>query len=546
MSFSRQRLPWRLFQFCCAFLVAFGILWLHPVSTATEVQGQIIAALEGFDVKTHGFKFENYGNDNRTNLTAIEMQRMFGAQVCGNGATGQDCVLTPPAQNWMESQNKSMNGGHCEGMATLSLLMYSNQIKPSDFGADSVGALEIDNNEALQREIAYWFTTQATQPTQNSMIKIPPTEIVDRLTNAFQTKSEQLYALGIYKRGNPADGHAITPWGIEDLGDNKVAILSYDNNHPGVIRKVIVDREKNTWEYRASTNPNEPEAPYEGDAQTLTLEITPTPPRLQQQACAFCTDSTTASTKSLNAVAEKIADTEVWIEGVQNPLIVDSQGRRLGYVNSNLVKEIPGADIVLIRGGDLWKKNTPPVFHIPHGIGFSVMLDGNGLQTPVETSVDVFTPGYDLSVEAFQLSPGEKDQVTIAANGKEIGYTTNATESPTLTIGFASPVGADYEFDFRGVDLEDGGTINLKLDQTQQSVSLNTQGTRKPGSYEIVMDRIDETGSKIFRHNDIPLNPSDTAILQYGNWQGNTVPLGIDRGSKGSIDETLQLTTEKR
>jgi hypothetical protein len=65
--------------------------------------------LEGFDVKTHGFKFESYGNASRTNLTVIEIQRMFGDQVCATGVTGQDRVLTPPAENWMEALNGTMN-----------------------------------------------------------------------------------------------------------------------------------------------------------------------------------------------------------------------------------------------------------------------------------------------------------------------------------------------------------------------------------------------------------------------------------------------------
>jgi hypothetical protein len=232
---------------------------------------------------------------------------------------------------------------------------------------------------------------------------------------------------------------------------------------------------------------------------------------------------------------------------LENPLVVDSQGRRLGYVNNQLVKEIPGADVQLIRGKNLWSESEPPVFYLPRGVAFSVMLDGTGLTQAIETSVDVISPGYDLSVEAFTLEPGQKDQVSIAADGKQISYKTNASESPTMTIGFTSQRDADYQFDFKGVDLDEGGAITVKLDQAQEQVSLSTVGTTKPGSYEIVMDRLDEKGQQVFYHDNIVLNPNDMAFLQYGKWSGNgnAVPLSIDQGSDGSIDETLQLTDEK-
>jgi hypothetical protein len=50
----------------------------------------------------------------------------------------------------------------------------------------------------------------------------------------------------------------------------------------------------------------------------------------------------------------------------------------------------------------------------------------------------------------------------------------------------------------------------------------------------------------IYGHDNIELDPGDTAYLDFGKWAGNgsSIPLEIDRGSDGSIDETLQLTDE--
>ncbi len=133
----------------------------------------------GFRPQVNGFSFENYGKDKQvTNLTPAEVRRMFGDQVCAN-IKGDTCTLTPPAQQWMEQANGAMAGGHCEGFATLSLLFYSNKVDLTKFGADKVVDLKLDGNEALQREIAYWFITQATQPAANAILRATPSEIVD-------------------------------------------------------------------------------------------------------------------------------------------------------------------------------------------------------------------------------------------------------------------------------------------------------------------------------------------------------------------------------
>jgi hypothetical protein len=49
-------------------------------------------------------------------------------------------------------------------MAALSLLFDLNQIKVEDFGSSIVNSLQIDGNQKLQREIAYWWATQAPEP----------------------------------------------------------------------------------------------------------------------------------------------------------------------------------------------------------------------------------------------------------------------------------------------------------------------------------------------------------------------------------------------
>ena len=238
----------------------------------------------GFRPEVHGFNFENYSDETQVqNLTAVEVRRLFGDEVCATLADGR-CVLTPPGQQWMEQVNGDMKGGHCEGMAVLSLLMYTDQVTETLFGGQNAIDLAF-NNAALQREIAYWWATQATAPTADRIIKGTPNEILARLKE--MAPGRETYTIGVYKPDG-SDGHAVTPFGLAAQADGSTAILVYDNNYPKEVRRVVVDSRADTWAYEAAVNPQAQSELYEGNAETQTLDLTPTSARLTRQACPFC------------------------------------------------------------------------------------------------------------------------------------------------------------------------------------------------------------------------------------------------------------------
>lgn len=263
------------------------------VSSDRRFSSRIIAALEGYDVNVYGFGFENYGDEkDYVQLTSTEVERLFGEQVCASKVNDQ-CILTPLGEQWMKQKNKSMGRGHCDGMAALSLLFYLNRIKVEDFGGSSVNTLQIEGNEKLQREIAYWWTTQATEPTRSARDnnELTPREVVNQLIKAFSVdRHSEVYTLALWKRDGKG-GHAVTPFAIEDWGNDLFAILVYDNNYPNSTRKIIVDSNANTWRYNTSINPNASASEYEGDAESKTLLLTPTSFRLQTQECPFCEEA---------------------------------------------------------------------------------------------------------------------------------------------------------------------------------------------------------------------------------------------------------------
>jgi hypothetical protein len=134
-------------------------------------------------------------------------------------------VLTPAGKKWMRENNKVMDGGHCEGFAVLSSLMYVGKVSPQTFGADMPDQLELEDNMDLQREIAYWFTTQYTSK-GTERFDMTPVQIINELAAQFKreaagSKKFESYVVGIYKPGYE-EGHAVTPYAVNELDGDKV------------------------------------------------------------------------------------------------------------------------------------------------------------------------------------------------------------------------------------------------------------------------------------------------------------------------------------
>ncbi len=68
------------------------------------------------------------------------MEDLFGTAACENGTggnTGTDCQLTTVAEQWMQTENDAMNGGHCFGFALTANYFFEQNLNAKDYGAAS-------------------------------------------------------------------------------------------------------------------------------------------------------------------------------------------------------------------------------------------------------------------------------------------------------------------------------------------------------------------------------------------------------------------------
>lgn len=500
----------------------------------------------GFRPETHGFAFPNYGGQGETNMTPNDARRMFGDQACAQ-IDGDNCLLTPPAAQWLEQLNNSMNGGHCEGMAVLSNLFYTGQLNPSTFGADTVPGLTLAGNEPLQREIAYWFSTQYTQPARAGILKQTPSGVLNTLITSLAAgpSGGQQFAVGFYKRDG-SGGHAVTPYAVEDRGNGLYSIMVYDNNFPGVARAIEVNTTTDTWQYSGSTNPNEPNDTYEGDADTKTLELAPIAPRLGTQQCPFCDAPATSYLGGrLFAPAHQGSQqfNQVWLEGSADLLITDDQGRSIGFKNGAFVNDIPGAQSNANKlGVNVWNSTAEPVYYVPSNIDFSISIDGSRLQEATSSTVTMIGPGYALEVSDIVLEPGQVDTLDVAPDGSLLSYRTETGETPLILVAIETKA-SDYLFGVYGEEMAPGEALNLSLDTEKGWLSIDTIDNTSAGSYSLQVAKYDDQGEQVFGAEGVTLAAEDVLYVDYLKWPGNGQPmtLDLDKGGDGSVDESIEV-----
>lgn len=428
-----------------------------------------ILADSGFRVTPNGFSFDNYGNDEGyAGLNPTEVRRIFGDQVCVAGR-GAGCVLTPGARYWMKDVNQAMGGGHCYGMAMLASITHRGQLPR--FGIDSIGALgggpdaydlQIENNRPLQRAIARAFAMQAASAVRENTVDGTPSQILDKLRQQLKPGNPETWQLTIFRWGMK-NGHAVTPYAVEDMGDGIFHVHVYDNNWPGDdARRLEIDTNKNMWKYFAATNPSQTGAWYIGDASSGTLRLMPNEPAFGAQDCPVCAGRKGARSRynqiSLTGKAPQTA----------HVVITDRRGRKLGVIGGKLVNQIPGAKVqartsgpIATPSGELENLDdtTDPIYFVPKRLKLKIKVNGRRLTRPVTQTLTVVGPTFDSKVEQIRLRPRQVAHATLNPARRTLSFTSvRKAAFPTVSFGAESKF-AGYDIKVFTPDLRNGGSV---------------------------------------------------------------------------------------
>jgi hypothetical protein len=505
--------PWRG---AATRVVAVGLVLVALLCAASAASAEIVAD-SGFRPNPDGFSFRNYAKS-EANLSAAQLELLYGHRVCAFVRQPEGCVLTPPAQVTLNKLNEDMNNGHCYGFATLSLLLYRHLWPP--FGPGPPYGLKLAGSASLERSIAYAWAWQTLPAIESGVVKATPKQVLRSLISLLSRRSAQPYVLAFLNR-TKSGGHAVTPYAVDALGRGRFDILVYDNNHPGVERRVHVNTRTDTWSYELAANPRNPESLWDGDAGTKSLLLYPVVPGLGVHPCPFCAPEG-RPTPTYN---------ELQLEG--NPrnhahlLIVDRRGRRLGFVRGHLVSEIPGGHAVSQLLVDDWRERPEPIYRVPPGLDLKVMIDGRGLHAPDYEHLSFVGPAHDAVIDKIRIQPGEVNVLTLSGSAATISYRSapGQTESPTFDIGLAGSSG-DFRFTLASRSLTPSSTVRASLDRTHSTLTFADVGHARQ-TFSIRLTRYISDRVKPLKATQVRLAPGFEAVARYGSLQPGQVSVPV-------------------
>ena len=292
--------------------------------------GWLVCADSGLMPSVDDFAFENWGGPSvSASFSPAVMVSMFGYDnVCMPDTTG--CVMYPAAQQWSDQMSAAIEGGRCEGMATLSQRLLEGRDSATDLQAGATSAAELSrDSELVGSSIAKWWASQTfdqvretTEPTRDWA----PSRIVDEVASALLSRSGP--TVGLYGNGQ---AHAVTPVAVSTDGAGSYILHVYDNNYPGRILPLNVDANAETWSYdMAAANAGEEAEVWSGGTGTLDLtlmdsrEAPPAAPWTDGSAMKGST-VVTISSRGASVVGLRVAtatttvdtrDPSTWIDGI--------------------------------------------------------------------------------------------------------------------------------------------------------------------------------------------------------------------------------------
>ncbi len=564
------------------FALTFSVIFtpFRRAVTAQQATADIIAKTN-FNPKVNGFGFQNYTNSKHVwqdDLGAGDMIRLFGAgAVCQSGNTAQNCVLKAAAREWMMQVVENMNIGHCDGMATTSLLLSMNKpfkgkVSPSQFQAAADTPFQLKLDPVIENYIAYFWATQTLEEIRNQRTKARtdgPLSVVKTLVDSIKS-GRDLQTLIFWKsdKGKLSAGHVVSPFAVEDAGAF-FRIHIYDNNYPGQTRFITVDKDgRQTWKYVTTTNPSQPVSAYTGDISTKSLATTsnatrekgcfkvpfandgkggtcvpvkeplvkPAPPRKPVEYTAPARPKAPAQPKpAVNEVAPFQGETaEFALNGSADMLVIDGEGYAVGIdpASGQLVDEIPFSEVDWQTGG---RGVDTPRYNIPFkntGAPYTVLISGKNNRAETNVDFTYSAPGFTVGFDGILVDPNEVLAMTISPDGEQISFTSSADgETPEIYYAVDNGgVGTKFELD--GGKLKPGKTLTVNYDIAKSTFSFfDNDGDND--EYDVDYTRYNADGTQWdYETDNIDFGTNDRYQMSFADWDGES-PVGVKADEEG-------------
>lgn len=451
----------------------------------------------GFDLTTDAFAFQNFTAEQGALFSLTSAVRMFGAEAVCQGSASP-CVPRPLAEAWVNTANRSVAEGRSEGFAVLSQLFFTGELDPMDFGAASVGELELAGNLSLQSELAYWAVTQGLPGVPDGDRKFAASEVMPFLAEALAPSAEERYRLAIaIPTGDGFEhGHALTPIGYFRTGGKGAYYLRvYDSNFPQREQLLEIDPAANTWRYESRVDDGETLV-YEGNADNGNLlYFSPVRGRLGQFEAPFAASSDTASVVSQAGVQALATwgDAEV---GVRDGALVETGGT---------VRPVFAACPNCANKGLLnYRMQGSGDFNlrISRGVGRATAMEESG------ATVNVVGSGFTAAVSGIKGDDQFQDELTVGQDGS-LSYRSMSDNGAQLSLS------SDRNGKQTSVSVKVNGAseeVRVGFD-TMGRPTIDTKGIPEGEKITVVVSTKDAQGMEIRTEVTLTITGMETQVI---------------------------------
>ncbi|MBU1627255.1 fibronectin type III domain-containing protein, partial [bacterium] len=325
-----------------------------------------------FDLGVDAYRFENFSTISlKSDVEFILMEtKIYAYQY--------NLLLPELVKKMREGINPS---GQCYGISATSILYKENpNLKPQSYRNTATYDMMLKDNEVTEN-IGKYQRSLYPQLFVYRMGSITPQYYLDpsyienaykKVENSIKDEKKPIMLLMNYSTEKGPGGHSVVAYKIIDYGDKKEVYI-YDPNKPypqndDTLTKVVFDLKNGRfigskyWENDARYNcthnsviPYHP-TPYD-PAYLVSDEFT--------KCLVSILDSIYKDCGWIGQKAKKIL---YQVFCPVNVLITDQEGRKVGYINSQIINEIPGAEVEII--------DDMKIFHVPAEFIYTVQITG--------------------------------------------------------------------------------------------------------------------------------------------------------------------------
>jgi len=425
-------------------------------------------------------------------------------------------------------------GGSCFGIAAANALAFENKNQFQShfsFLTNFANPISLTSDWSVIYVTSELFTHQFGNPSiQNDVsgngIKTP-SQTIDDLKEMLKQETTQLRTITMIK--STGGGHTILPYKLEQdtLNTNMYYVYVYDNSYPNVTdARIVVDVDHNggigLWDPDYAWN-------GWGGESGFYLEI---PSQLYFNNAIF-PKSVVANNSPFMMAEDELM---VSLPSQASIKIEDELGNKTGYLNGQVLNEIPGSKPLMLKNGS---ESPPYGYHLPTD-NYSVIMDNFTADT---MDAYFFTGNKSFEYERYGATQTQTDRLFFDGGVSVTNPEAEAKSVKLLNI-ISDTTSADEKlFSFRSLNLAQNDSVKI-INPDNNSLDLISYGSQK--NYQIELEYVSDVISSRFLNDNVSLSANTTHKLvpNWGDFADLFLTIYVDEGNNGTIDDTLEIINQ--